>query len=566
MIEIIKHNQYITSSEIKYPMDVVTHFVEHFRLLIDESIKIRNWKRGEKYCSLLRLVKPLDISDTLKWCKCLYHLSDYFAVIRITESICADTKSELCVTGLQLLVLRSESEFSIGEYNNCVDTSNVIIKNVTKMANSNFDPRHAFFLKQMKINALLIQARIYELNNINDKFIEINKNILLNEDPLNISAIKSVFFSQRLFIEDKFRLLEEWERHVTEKFKWIFYIVQFRVLCDQFTGINIDFKEIAKLSNFNIKHTSKIPLFISKMSFVRDLLYPIPFHDNSVNLYKESRVFDPSNCLNCEREIIMRTTSTQNDIGSILTATNILYEKIPLSPLSLFSMGCYYYKQSIYSKSAHLFRRVIELEPGFYEAHLLLAHSLSLNNNHSQALLVYSFIQDQWRGSYYGSLYKGIEYLKSGEYEMAKLNIEKSLHQNFNNPVLLNEYGVLQFYRKQYKEAIAIFRRALDSNVFKEARNKDLLHLLRVNLSCSLIWSFLYCDGDQDIFFIDEVISLLQDIISNKNVRISNSLVKTLLAIAYQITGNEEKAMNKYLECLSLKNPINLDLLYLMCN
>ncbi|KAH8742042.1 hypothetical protein FG386_003544 [Cryptosporidium ryanae] len=566
MVELNELKQHNILSERKYLMDVATHFVDHFRLLIDESIRIRNWKRGEKYCSLLRLVNPLDINDTLKWCKCLYHLSDYFAVIRITKSIYLDTKSELCVTGLQLLVLRSESEFSIGRYNDCVDTSNTIIRSATDMFISNSNPKSIFFLKQIKIKALSIQARIYELNNINDKFIEINKNILFNEDPLNILAIKSVFSSQRLSIEDKFRLLEEWEKHVTEKFKWMFHIVQFRVLCDQFTGINIDFKEITKFLNFNSRFIDKIPFFISKMSFVRDFLYPIPFQENKTILFKESRVFDPSNCLDCEREIIMRTTSAQNDIGLILTSTNILDQKIPLSPLSLFSMGCYYYKQSIYSKSAHLFRRVIELEPGFYEAHLLLAHSFSLNNNHSQALMMYSFIQDKWKGSYYGSLYKGIEYLKSGEYEMAKLNIEKSLQQNSFNPILLNEYGVLQFYRKKYKEAISTFRRALDSDILKEVKNKDLLYLLRINLSCSLIWSFLYSNSDQDVFIIDEVISLLQGTISNKNTRFSNSLAKIVLAIAYQISGSKEKATDKYLECLSLKNPVNLDLLHLMCS
>ncbi|OII74218.1 uncharacterized protein cubi_01062 [Cryptosporidium ubiquitum] len=548
---------------------------EYFRLLIDRSIEIRNWRRGEKYCTILQLIKPLDTCDILRWCECLFYLADYSAIIRITQNIFIEGNN-YCSSKLKLLTYRSESEFLMGKYLNSIETSNLILEKIKHALSVEADNKKKLFLKQLRIRVLLVKARIYELNNSFDECSKIYTSVLLNDDPINVVSLEVVFCSHKYTVNEKIEIFKQWKDIVPKRYSWISTVVWYRIMhnySQMIDNFNNNFKEDTNLYSLNSKiplnkFLMTIPIYSKKMIFLKDKIYSmVNFNKISINSLK-THIFDVSSHLDCEIYIIMQMISTIYDSGYILTVSNVLDEKIPSSPLSIFTMGCYYYKQSIYSKSAHLFRKVIEIEPGFYEAHLLLAHSLSLNNNSTQAIIVYSHIQDQWKGSCYGTLYKGVEYLKSNNYNMAMLNIRSSIAQFPDNPIVLNEYGVLQFYQKKYGESEKTFRKALEKYNTNIIQNSHLKYILEINMSCSIVWSILYCE---EIVFrprILEVISILErcsNIYDSANIVY---LISLLLAISYQINGEKKKSSSKYLECVSLGiiHPIILKSLHTVCN
>lgn len=547
---------------------------EYFRSLIDKSIEVRNWRRGEKYSTILQLIKPLDIYDKLKWCKCLFYLADYSAVIRITRSVSIEDDIYYCSNKLKLLIFRSESEFFMGKYSSSIETSNLILNMIKRTLNMESDTKNGLFLRQIRIRVLLLRARIFELNNMFDECSKIYTSILLDDDPVNIVSLEMVFCSHKFTLDKKIEIFKQWKDNVPKCCDWITTVIWYRIMYDYSQTINCysdNFKEdlipLSRNSKVLLNELLvSIPQYCKKMVFSKDKVYSMTnLYDANINSLK-THIFDVSRHLDCESYIIMQMISSTYDAGHTLTVSNVLDGKIPSSPLSIFTMGCYYYKQSIYSKSAHLFRKVIEIEPGFYEAHLLLAHSLSLNNNSSEAITVYSHIQDQWKGSYYGALYKGVEYLKNNNYGMATLNIRNSLIQCFENPTALNEYGVLLFYQRKFRSSEETFRKAL--NKLNDTQNSHLKYILEINMSCSTIWSILYSEEKVCRLRINEIISVLQGCYNISESASTVCLTSLLLAIAYQISGEKKKASSKYLECLSLGviNPIILKSLHTICS
>ncbi|KAH8583798.1 TPR repeat-containing [Cryptosporidium sp. chipmunk genotype I] len=564
------------SSQINLNSSFSLQLSNYFRLLIDRSIEIRNWRRGEKYCTILQLIKPLEVCDILRWCECLFYLSDYSAIIRITQNILIENVNGYCSNKIKIFIFRSESEFFMGKYSNSIETSNLILETIKYALSIETDSIKKLFLRQLRVRVLLVKARIFELNNMFDEYDKIYTGILLEDDPINVVSLEMVFFSHKFTLNEKIEIFKKWKNFVPKSYAWISTIVWYRIMHDYSQIINCfsrDFKEDSISFSVNSKTPlnkllMKIPIYSKKMIFLKDKIYSMA-NLSKININSlTTQIFDVSMHLDCETYIIMQIISTIYDSGYILTVSNVLDEKIPSSPLTIFTMGCYYYKQSVYSKSAHLFRKVIEIEPRFYEAHLLLAHSLSLNNNSTQAIIVYSHIQDQWRGSCYGILYKGVEYLKRNNYSMAMLNIKSSLTQFPDNPMVLNEYGVLQFYQGKFRESEETFRKALDKLNIYMNQNSKLKYILEINMSCSIIWSILYCEEIACRSRIIEVISMLEG--CNKMHDSANIvyLISFLLAVAYLISGEKNKANSKYLECVSLGifHPITLKSFHIICS
>ncbi|KAK9173563.1 hypothetical protein CmeUKMEL1_11950 [Cryptosporidium meleagridis] len=561
------------SSQNNSKHSFILQLSDYFRLLIDRSIEIRNWRRGEKYCTILQLIRPLEICDTLRWCECLFNLADYPAVIRISQNLLIESVNGYCPDMIKIFIFRSKSEFFMGKYSNSIETSNLILETIKHGLNIEPNVKKKLILKQLRIRVLLIKARIFELNNMFDECDKIYTGILLEDDPMNIVSLEMVFCSHKFTLNEKIEIFKKWKDFIPKSYYWILIIVWYRIMHDYSRMIdhyNGDFKE--DLISFSLdskislnKLLMNIPVYSKKTVFLKDKIFSLTNLSNNIDSLKTQN-FDVSSNLDCETHIIMQMISTVYDSGYILTVSNILDEKIPSSPLSIFTIGCYYYEQSAYSKSAHLFRKVIEIEPRFYEAHLLLAHSLSLNNNSKQAIIVYSHIQDQWRGSYYGTLYKGVEYLKSNNYDMAELNIRSTLTQFPDNPMVLNEFGVLQFYQKKFCESEETFRKALHKLHINKSNH--LKYVLEINMSCSIIWSILYCEEIVCKPRVVEAISILERCSKINNSANKMYLISFLLAVAYQISGEKNKASLKYLECVSLGifHPITIKSLHTICS
>ncbi|OII76567.1 TPR repeat-containing protein [Cryptosporidium andersoni] len=551
----------------------------HLLKLINESMELRNWHRGEKFCTILRSINPDHHECSVKWCECLFQLGDYHAVLRIVNEEYIEKLDNKIWIKIPLLIFKADSEFNIGQHTLCAETLNSTLKYIKHLEIlQNLEYKEELLLKQYTTRILLLQSRIYELNNMISKVITTLEYILLKYDYLNIQAIKKIFCTYFLTKQQKINIFNKWIINIPNDFHWISDIVSLRILYDHwnqdrkfedlfFNKKGIKFEEINKSLLYEI--LENIPQYVFNTCFFREhricLLWNIGQLSTLIN---ELSQLNPINLISQDKIIVIYVCALTEckDTGSILKLSQIVNKKAPLSAISLFIMGCYYFNQNLYSKAIHLYRKTIEKEPGFFEAYLALGHSLAMDNNYDQALAIYESLQTNWKGSYLGVFYQGIEYMRNKKLDLAYEFLKESYQLAPYDPYVLNEYGILLFNNKNFVEASSIFKQASQNCNTDHFTKRDLYYKIQANLGLSLIWSYMYTSNCTEDNILDEAINCLNRYIKVHHLK-TNPSIKLGLAISLHLRAKFEEASKLYLSLMSEQyfNSQLLQLLHSIC-
>lgn len=158
-------------------------------------------------------------------------------------------------------------------------------------------------------------------------------------------------------------------------------------------------------------------------------------------------------------------------------AIEVLEQMIELAPDNAnfhFTLGALYDELDDKTESEMSMRRAIALNPKFADALNYLGYTLAErgeNLDEAEELVVRALEEDPENGYYLDSL--GWVYYQRGEYEKAKVKLEKAVKITDNDPVILEHLGLAYLKLGDDREAARIFRLALESALEDEDKLDD---------------------------------------------------------------------------------------------
>ncbi|CCW61720.1 unnamed protein product, partial [Phytomonas sp. EM1] len=133
------------------------------------------------------------------------------------------------------------------------------------------------------------------------------------------------------------------------------------------------------------------------------------------------------------------------------------------SELAVYAIGCYYYSLSNYERAGRYFCRATELDCYFAEAWVAYGHCYSKLEEGEQALGVYRRAMNFFPGLTECLTFAGMQYSRIHQWPIAVCFFEESLKKSPNNPLVLNEMGVVFVRNGNLQEALKYFYQAYNN-------------------------------------------------------------------------------------------------------
>ncbi|KAL9643884.1 hypothetical protein ABK040_013295 [Willaertia magna] len=270
------------------------------------------------------------------------------------------------------------------------------------------------------------------------------------------------------------------------------------------------------------------------------------------------------NCL----PIHISTLVELNKKSELFELSHKLVEAYKDSPISWYSVGCYYYCIKKYASARSYFTKSTALNAQFLQAWMGIGHCFSNENEPDQAMAAYRTAYRLFTGSHLPPLYIGIEHTKTNNLTLALQFIEQALNLCNTDPLVYNEMGVIYYQWKLYDKALEYFEEG-----FKLCPKKDeLSSVIKVseitnnNNSTDSDFSSLVTQIWEPILFnlantcrklkqYDRAISLYEKCLSYqpKSAAIHSALGFTYHLQQYLASNNLHKAIEYYHKALALQ-------------
>lgn len=140
-----------------------------------------------------------------------------------------------------------------------------------------------------------------------------------------------------------------------------------------------------------------------------------------------------------------------------------LAENIPKSPITWFSVATYYMVVDKIGEARKYFSKSSILEPNFAPAWLGFAHTYAIEGEQEQAISAYSTAARFFPGIHLPNLYLGMQYMALNTISLAEEYFILSYDVCPQDPLLLNEMGVMYFKRNDLHKAKKFLKRALEA-------------------------------------------------------------------------------------------------------
>eukprot|EP00397_Hematodinium_sp_SG-2012_P005215 GEMP01005233.1.p1 GENE.GEMP01005233.1~~GEMP01005233.1.p1 ORF type:complete len:528 (+),score=98.35 GEMP01005233.1:116-1699(+) len=147
----------------------------------------------------------------------------------------------------------------------------------------------------------------------------------------------------------------------------------------------------------------------------------------------------------------------KNDVSYMAHKLLLAY---PDSAVAMFAAGCYYSMVAKYEMARRFFHKATLFGPQFAPAWIAYGHAFALHDESDQALAAYLRASRLFPGTHLPWLFIGMEYLRTNVLQLAEQNLEYGRTFLPDDPLLLNELGVVAYNREEYSQAIELLERA----------------------------------------------------------------------------------------------------------
>ncbi|PSN74758.1 anaphase-promoting complex subunit Cut9 [Corynespora cassiicola Philippines] len=133
----------------------------------------------------------------------------------------------------------------------------------------------------------------------------------------------------------------------------------------------------------------------------------------------------------------------------------------PGEPCSWLAVGIYYLSTNRVAEARRYFSKASMMDPHFGPAWIGFAHTFAAEGEHDQAISAYSTASRLFQGTHLPALFLGMQNLQLSNLGVAMDYLKQSYELCEEDPLLLNEMGVVFYHDNNFIEAIKKFRQAL---------------------------------------------------------------------------------------------------------
>ncbi|CAI4573839.1 BAL_1a_G0032590.mRNA.1.CDS.1 [Saccharomyces cerevisiae] len=139
-----------------------------------------------------------------------------------------------------------------------------------------------------------------------------------------------------------------------------------------------------------------------------------------------------------------------------------LAETFPKSAITWFSVATYYMSLDRISEAQKYYSKSSILDPSFAAAWLGFAHTYALEGEQDQALTAYSTASRFFPGMHLPKLFLGMQFMAMNSLNLAESYFVLAYDICPNDPLVLNEMGVMYFKKNEFVKAKKYLKRALE--------------------------------------------------------------------------------------------------------
>lgn len=140
-----------------------------------------------------------------------------------------------------------------------------------------------------------------------------------------------------------------------------------------------------------------------------------------------------------------------------------LAENFPKNPVTWFSVATYYMAVNKIGEARKYFSKSSILDPNFAPSWLGFAHTYSIEGEQDQAISAYSTAARFFPGIHLPNLFLGMQYMTMNTLSLAEEYFTLAYDICPQDPLLLNEMGVMYFKRNELQKAKRYLKRALEA-------------------------------------------------------------------------------------------------------
>ncbi|GAA5941504.1 anaphase promoting complex subunit CDC16 [Sporobolomyces koalae] len=133
----------------------------------------------------------------------------------------------------------------------------------------------------------------------------------------------------------------------------------------------------------------------------------------------------------------------------------------PDDAVSWYAVGLWYFAGKRWEESRRFFGKSVLIDPRFGPAWLAYAHSFAFEGEHDQAITAYSTAHRHLSGSHLPVMFIGMQHLGLGNATLAEEYLLAAREICKDDPLVLNELGVVCVHNGEYERAIQFFRETL---------------------------------------------------------------------------------------------------------
>lgn len=149
------------------------------------------------------------------------------------------------------------------------------------------------------------------------------------------------------------------------------------------------------------------------------------------------------------------------ETNALFLLSHDLADTHPEEPATWLAVGTYYLSINSIPQARAYFSKASLMDPHFGPAWIGFAHTFAAEGEHDQAVSAYSTAARLFQGTHLPQLFLGMQNLCLGNLSLAHDYLNTAYAMCENDPLLLNDMGVVYYHENDYASAIRVFELAL---------------------------------------------------------------------------------------------------------